>query len=314
MKRGLLAILACPRCKTGLTLKSEVMKRGETRTGSLTCKRCEERYPIENYIPRFVKDDDYVGSFSVEWDLFKDTQLDSRNRDREAEGLFAQHTGLDERQLKGAWTLDAGCGIGRFMEVAERKGANIVGLDMSRSVDNALKNLKNRKRVHLVQGDLMNPPFKVGAFGAVYSIGVLHHTPSTKRAFLSIAPLVKRGGTIAIGTYSDEGWKSKLGNAASEAVRFFTKRMDKRRLHTRCEKYVPGLLSFAKIPIIGASIRFLPFRLDKPVEHNVLEIFDWLSPWYQDYFTYDELMRWFEEAGLRNIRKNRTRVSVMGER
>ena len=45
-------------------------------------------------------------------------------------------------------------------------------------------------------------PFRRGSFDLVFSIGVLHHTPSTEQAFRALVPLVKPGGEIAISVYA----------------------------------------------------------------------------------------------------------------
>ena len=40
---------------------------GEVKEGSLLCDSCGTRYPILNYVPRFVPADAYVGSFTFQW-------------------------------------------------------------------------------------------------------------------------------------------------------------------------------------------------------------------------------------------------------
>ncbi|RZN37386.1 MAG: Trm112 family protein [Methanophagales archaeon ANME-1-THS] len=55
MKRELMDILACPICKGDLELSiTEEDERGEIVHGSLYCKKCDERYPIEDGIPNLL--------------------------------------------------------------------------------------------------------------------------------------------------------------------------------------------------------------------------------------------------------------------
>ncbi len=56
MKKELMDILACPVCKSPLTLKvaQEDAKTQEVVEGSLTCQKCQEVYPIEDYIPNLL--------------------------------------------------------------------------------------------------------------------------------------------------------------------------------------------------------------------------------------------------------------------
>jgi len=48
-------------------------------------------------------------------------------------------------------------------------------MGLSFSVEASFKNIGSRKKVDIVQGDLLNPPFGSDSFDVVFSIGVLHH-------------------------------------------------------------------------------------------------------------------------------------------
>ncbi len=56
MKRELMEILACPMCKGDLELsvEEEEDEKGEIVKGSLYCRKCEQRYPIEEGIPNLL--------------------------------------------------------------------------------------------------------------------------------------------------------------------------------------------------------------------------------------------------------------------
>ncbi|MDP6102230.1 MAG: methytransferase partner Trm112 [Dehalococcoidia bacterium] len=54
MKKNLLDILACPVCKSPLTLTVEEEDDVEVVRGTLRCESCEEDYPIENSIPNLL--------------------------------------------------------------------------------------------------------------------------------------------------------------------------------------------------------------------------------------------------------------------
>ena len=54
MKRTLLDILACPMCKTPLTLTVEEENNVEIVQGTLHCENCQEDYPIEDSIPNLL--------------------------------------------------------------------------------------------------------------------------------------------------------------------------------------------------------------------------------------------------------------------
>ena len=74
-------------------------------------------------------------------------------------------------------------------------GPEIVAMDFSRSVEHARRRLFEKgfavsHRVHYLQGNILEFPLLPKSFDLVHTSGVLHHTPSTYRAFRSIS----RGG------------------------------------------------------------------------------------------------------------------------
>ena len=54
MRRKLMDILVCPMCKGNLNLKVTVERDNEIVEGTLTCKACNEIYPIEETIPNML--------------------------------------------------------------------------------------------------------------------------------------------------------------------------------------------------------------------------------------------------------------------
>jgi len=54
MRHDLMDILACPICKSELTLTVVKEDDDEIITGSLNCAKCKEDYPIEDVIPNLL--------------------------------------------------------------------------------------------------------------------------------------------------------------------------------------------------------------------------------------------------------------------
>lgn len=54
MRKSLLDILACPKCKSDLELEVLEEKEEEVISGKLICKKCNIFYPIEDGIPNFL--------------------------------------------------------------------------------------------------------------------------------------------------------------------------------------------------------------------------------------------------------------------
>jgi 2-polyprenyl-3-methyl-5-hydroxy-6-metoxy-1,4-benzoquinol methylase len=96
---------------------------------------------------------------------------------------------LDE--LEDKVILDAGCGNGTLSAGLAERGATVVALDLSESVLQADSRLAH-PRLHFVQGDLFFPPLRQQVFDAIYSCGVFHHTPDTRRCFDALVRTLKR--------------------------------------------------------------------------------------------------------------------------
>jgi len=113
MKRRLLSFLICPACKKSLNLEVASEDQGEILEGELSCRPCQSRFPIRKGVPRFVQLDEYVDTFSFEWTLFHDVQIDILNATNESKKTFQGKTGWSSSNLKGKRVLDVRVGAGR---------------------------------------------------------------------------------------------------------------------------------------------------------------------------------------------------------
>jgi len=299
MKEKLLRLLCCPACKSDLRLEAAEIIEGEVKEGELVCGGCGKKHPIRGFVPRFVESDKYVGNFSFEWLLYRKTQLDSHNSSSQSRDELLEKTGFTAAELKGRTILDVGCGTGRYMEVAGAEGAEVVGVDLSFAVETAVENLKGKPNMHVVQADVFSLPFKPGVFDFIYSIGVLHHTTSTREAFFKLPRLLAPGGSVSIWVYSNESRYEKARNFVTDVYRFFTSRMPIRLLWLLCHLAIP-MYYLKKLGKPGAILEILlPTSNSRNVEERVLNTFDWYSPKYQHKHTFAEVEAWFIAAGLR---------------
>ncbi len=275
------------------------------------CSGCGARFPVVRRIPRFVAAELYAESFGFQWNRFARTQLDSAREARVSRETFVEKTGWPLESLRGKRILDAGCGMGRFAEICADAGAEVHAADLSLAVEAAVRNLGHRRGVHVYQADIMNLPFPDASFDYIYSIGVLHHTPDTRAAFLRLAPLVKPGGAIAIWVYSTRLRWRFLG---SEILRLVTPRLPKPWL-LRASRIAIPLYHVHRIPMLGiATSIFLPTGMNPDPEWRWLDTFDWYSPRYQWKHTYEDVEAWFREGGLVELRRGTFPVSVSGVR
>jgi SAM-dependent methyltransferase len=308
VKPRLLDLLACPRCDGELTLAPAPVVDGEVLDGHLTCQECAQRYPIVRGIPRFVTDASYADSFGYEWRRFRTVQLDSLNCARESEMAFAAKTGWTAQDLSGRLVLDAGVGAGRYADVVARWGGEVVGVDISGAVDAAFESIGQHPHVHLIQADLFALPLRPEAFDFVYSIGVLHHTPSPARAFASIGRLVRKSGQLAVYVYPAGG----LAARASDALRAVTTRLPRSLLYWACAAAVP-LYFVHRLPWVGRLLRLvLPISLHPRWRWRWLDTFDWYSPRFQSRHTYPEVLGWFRADGYTDLYASREAICLRG--
>ena len=57
MKKELMDILACPVCKSTITLTIDEEKNGDVILGSLYCAKCDHSYLIKDSIPNLLPPD-----------------------------------------------------------------------------------------------------------------------------------------------------------------------------------------------------------------------------------------------------------------
>ncbi len=311
MKRSLLQFLVCPDCKSPLALEEGARSGEEIVAGALICSACGARFSIDRGIPRFVRTDSYTRSFSIQWNLHRKTQVDSLAGHGESRQYFQTKTGITESELKGKLVLDVGCGTGRYMEIASAQGAEVIGVDLSFAVDAAYANMGSRSGIHVVQADLFKLPFRQGIFDVIYSIGVLHHTPSTREAFHRLPMLLKKGGLLAIWVYQYGGEYSEYLNR----VRVVTTRIPHFMLYPLCWICVPVLHAVAKVPVLRKITERIPTSgMKRGLTWAVLDTFDLWSPRFQWKHSESEVRDWFHEACLEDVSALTFPVSMRGRR
>src|SRR3990167_10582624 len=85
-----------------------------------------------------------------------------------------------DKNLKNKLFLDAGCGIGLFSAMAEKKGAKVTSLDVGKSL---MKQVAKRSRSKKVVGLVTKLPFNDHSFDIVLATEVLEHTTDPAKGF-----------------------------------------------------------------------------------------------------------------------------------
>ena len=316
MHHSFLDYMACPDCYADLELtKIEAKVEERIKTGTLVCSKCEATYPIREYIPRFVPPKNYAENFGFQWNYYAEAQYDSQLNLSMSETRFKDTTNWPE-SLKGEIILEAGCGAGRFTEVALATGATVVSFDYSNAVEANYKMNGPNPCLLVVQADIFSPPFKTGIFDRLYCMGVLQHTPNPEKAFRALPRFLKSGGYIAIDVYIKEGIWDWL--TSYRRVRWITRYMSVEKVHAVSKAYVDAvwpitkwLWKFGKPGRRIARYVFLTkdrfwrkglnVSDDVQKESLVLHFIDQLCAYHDKPQTPGTVRRWFESEKINNV-------------
>src|SRR5207245_663029 len=145
-----------------------------------------------------------------------------------------------------------GAGTRPAFRLAAAFGAKqVTAPDPGPAVDAAAQNTADLDNVHVVQGDLTRPPFRLESVDLIYSIGLLHHLPEPEAGFRALSPLLVPGGRFVAWLYAREGngWVLALVDPA-------------RRLTSRLPlRLVSGLAGVVTVPLwIALRVLYAPAR------------------------------------------------------
>lgn len=242
-------------------------------------------------------------AYGLQWNRYRIV------RPEEDRVTFRNRTGWSPEAIADRLVLDAGCGMGRYLRVAAESSARlVVGVDLSRAVAAARDSTRGRTNVAILRGDLLRLPFADSSFDLVYSLGVIDHTPDPRAAFLALARLLRPGGRIAIWVYPRE---RAIVEAVMNAQRAISTRLPLRLLEPLCRVVAPigalkrRLISSRRWAIqrLGVAIHLatVGVSMHPDAEVRVCDTLDWYAPRYLTRHTFEEVLGWFDEAGLTDV-------------
>lgn len=171
--------------------------------------------------------------------------------------------------FKGRHVLDIGCGNGYVLSRYADAGARVVGVDLTSA---AVRLSKRRFDLHglrgaFLMGNAERLPFDDEAFDCVCSMGVLHHTPDTKRAVAEAKRVLRNDGSLIVMFYHRNSFQYR--------VKFPIQRVLAGKSLQQSVNDVDG----AGNPKGDVYSRDQLFDLIGPFER--VEIFAGLFPWYK---------------------------------
>jgi SAM-dependent methyltransferase len=201
--------------------------------------------------------------------------------------------------------LDGGCGNGELTRSFAEYGPEVVAMDFSRSVEGARRRLFQKgpeggntvsHRVHYLQGNVLELPLLAHSFDMIHSSGVLHHTPSTYRAFRSISKAVKPGGKVYIQLYR---LRPAWIHAINVTLRAVTTRMPMGLLYWLCYVTSPAHAAMSRLM---HRLRGESAPPTATARERAVQMFDNYSPKYQYRHTVPEILELFRSEGFEDPR------------
>jgi SAM-dependent methyltransferase len=316
MRTSLLDILACPTCRieAPLALTATAAEGGDVIAGELRCGSCNAVFPIRDGIPRIVREEEnYCETFGYQWTRWKTLQIDRLGHHDISEERFFANSPWTREWLKGKLILDAGCGAGRFSDIAAKYGARVVSCDISAAIDAC----RETTRVH---GDLTNQfqasiydlPFKRHVFDGVFCYGVIQHTPDPAKTMRTLPQFLKPGAPLAYDFYEKTGW-DELAVLKYRLRRFtpeLTTEQNLRLAHALTAAFFPLGAALSRLPFLHVLTGVLPIavvhdkRLSIKQEYlwTLLDTFDWYGPRYEIRQDHRQVVRLLEELGLAEVK------------
>ncbi|MBI4577492.1 MAG: class I SAM-dependent methyltransferase [Planctomycetes bacterium] len=110
---------------------------------------------------------------------------------------------VDYARWAGRDVLEVGCGIGAVAQRFVEAGARLTAVDLTATAvaQTCRRLLGTGRRARVYQADAERLPFATGRFDAVFSWGVLHHTPGIARAVAEVHRVLRPGGEAMVMLY-----------------------------------------------------------------------------------------------------------------
>ena len=124
---------------------------------------------------------------------------------------------VDFDAYKGKNLLEVGCGAGIDLVRFARGGANVTGIDLSKTaIDLACKNFEQSEQnadLRVMNGECMQ--FADNTFDVVYAHGVLQYTADTEKMVAEIHRVLKPGGEAIMMVYNKHSWLNLMRNVTN---------------------------------------------------------------------------------------------------
>lgn len=326
--------LICPECSSPLLPQSQ----------ALHCGGCPKVYRYVEGVPYFLGEicsgqSQTAEGFSFKWRMnangFERGQLNIM-KDFHAERFDLKGPKDFQKLMEGKLVLDAGVGSGEAENFFIDYPRKIYGVDISESVHVAHRHWGHRKNFTALRADIMNLPFPDNYFDVIWSDGVLHHTPDTRKALAACVRALKEEGLILFYIYVK---KAPVREFVDDLVR---KALSPLPPKDAFDALKPLTALARDLSRLGIEIRLeedIPYLGIQSGEHNLQRFlywhflklywneelsfegnnavnFDWYYPSFAHRHTAEQVTSWVESLFLQPLRfqVNQSGISVVAQK
>ena len=166
---------------------------------------------VHDFWQSHINNEYYTGAERASDSYFNDIEERRYRTHYHLPELFESMDGTDQR------LLEVGCGIGVDSIQLAKRGFQVTAVDLTENALAVAKQFAARREatVDFRLGNAEGLDFPDESFDAIYSFGVLHHTPDIKRSVAEVHRVLRPGGTAYVMLYH----RNSLVNLMHRALR-----------------------------------------------------------------------------------------------
>jgi len=166
---------------------------------------------VHDFWQSHINNEYYTGAERASDSYFNDIEERRYRTHYHLPELFESMDGTDQR------LLEVGCGIGVDSIQLAKRGFQVTAVDLTENALAVARQFAARREatVDFRLGNAEGLDFPDESFDAIYSFGVLHHTPDIKRSVAEVHRVLRPGGTAYVMLYH----RNSLVNLMHRALR-----------------------------------------------------------------------------------------------
>ena len=166
---------------------------------------------VQDFWQSHINNEYYTGAERASDSYFNDIEERRYRTHYHLPELFESMDGTDQR------LLEVGCGIGVDSIQLAKRGFQVTAVDLTENALAVARQFAARREatVDFRLGNAEGLDFPDESFDAIYSFGVLHHTPDIKRSVAEVHRVLRPGGTAYVMLYH----RNSLVNLMHRALR-----------------------------------------------------------------------------------------------